>query len=320
MVKFSRLLFFLMCVLGWSMTLPYLTNAETVFILKKYAAIHGERVRFDEIVFATKEAWEKYPEIKDMELWPLMKGQTRELPVSRLLEDLKVYLGEKSALCYVKNPLVIRRADRVLVEEELQRMVVKFLTERIHFDAEDVEYRDFHLPEAIFLDLNEYIKIKFVSSPVPGRNRIRLDVVNDDGELQRSYSGSLFIDVWKTVPCAARVLNRKEILLPEYVRFEKKNLAYIKGEIWDGQGVPWRIKRPVGVGQVLLRSNLEKAPLIERGSIVTLKFEGRFVTLSTSAVTIQDGDIGDIILVRNLQSKKVIKARIVDANTVVVIP
>jgi flagella basal body P-ring formation protein FlgA len=318
MVKFWRLLFFLSCVLICSLSLPSAANAETVFTLKKYAAVHGERVRFDEIVFATRGAWEKYPELRNIELWPIIKGQTRVLPVSRLLNDLKMYLGEKSNLCYVKNPLVIKQADRVISEEDLQREVVKYLTMRDNFDAEEVNYRDFHLPEAIFLDFKEDINIKIVSSLLPGRNRIRLDVVDDEGKLQRSYSGSVFIDVWKTVPCAARVLNRKEIVLPEYVRFEKKNLAYIKGEVWDGQGGPWRVKRPVGVGQVLLRSNLEKAPLVERGSIVTLKFEGRFVSLSVLAVTMEEGDPGDIILVRNLQSQKVIKARIIDANTVVV--
>lgn len=297
----------------------HIAGAQKAFLIKKYAAVHGERVRFDEIAMPQVQwAWQKWPELKDILLWNISKQQMLVIPAQKLKCDLRRFLGGMADLCFVAGQIVLKRANAVLDKEELRKKAVIFLTEKGAFEGEEVTFRDFRLPEAIFLDQNEVVDVEAASGLKPGRNSLRFVACGFQGNQVRSYTGSVFIDVWKTVPCAARVVNRKEVLEPSLVRFEKKNLAYVHGEVWDGKGGPWRVKRPVGEGQIFMLSNLESAPLLQRGDKVTLKFQGRFVSLAVPAIVLEDGNVGDDILVKNLQSNRKVRARIVDEATIIV--
>ena len=126
------------------------------------------------------------------------------------------------------------------------------------------------------------------------------------------------MDQWLSVPCAARPVNTHDRLGPEHVAFERKNAAFLSGDPWDGRSFGMRVKRPVGAGEVIYAKNLEDVPLVSRGDVVTLEFQGRFVHLSTDAKALSDGKLGERIPVRNLGSNREVIAEVVNASTVVV--
>ncbi|WP_457570520.1 flagellar basal body P-ring formation chaperone FlgA [Desulfovulcanus sp.] len=289
------------------------------FLIKNWVAVHGKRVRFDEIAEPVGDwARGKWSELKEVLLWKMSGQKVVIIPRQRLVRDLRYFLGDIVKVCFLPKQIVMKRAASVMGKEDLRREVVVFLTEKVKNIGEEMNLRDFRLPEAIFLQRDESLRIELTSRLKPGRNSLRFLIGDALGNQMRSYSGSVFIDVWKTVPCAARPVNRKEVLGPSLIRFEKKNLAYVQGEIWDGRSGPWRVKSPVGEGQVFVLSNLEAVPVVNQGDRVTLKFQGRFVSLAVPAIVLEDGNLGQFVLVKNLQSKTKVLARVVDKNTVVV--
>lgn len=75
---------------------------------------------------------------------------------------------------------------------------------------------------------------------------------------------------------------------------------------------------PVGEGQVIYAHAVEPIPVIQKGQVITLTYEGRTLKLTVPAESLEDGGIGQVIQVRNMQSKKVVAARVLTADTVVV--
>ena len=103
---------------------------------------------------------------------------------------------------------------------------------------------------------------------------------------------------------------------PALITTVRKNLAHISAQLWDGTGGPWMMVRAVGTEQPIFQADLALIPLVRRGSVVTLRYESASVTIETKAEAMSDGGAGETIQVRNLQSKRIIHAMVVDEQTV----
>jgi flagella basal body P-ring formation protein FlgA len=100
------------------------------------------------------------------------------------------------------------------------------------------------------------------------------------------------------------------------VPFVRMNLALLRGEVWDGRGVPWRLLRPIGLEQAIYRADLGHIPTVRKGSSVTLLYEGKNLRMSVPGEALADGVPGESIPVRNSQSRKQLYGIVRDASTV----
>ena len=202
-------------------------------------------------------------------------------------------------------------------EQELRRVVVNALTPLLKRLEGEASLREFKLPSFLFLDdPNNSLKVQPSGDIGPGRLGIRLVELDSTGRTRRSASAGVFVDLWKEVPAAARPLNRSEPITPEMITSVRKNMAYLRSDVWDGRGGPWRVKSPIGELQVVYASSLEPLPEVRKGDTVTLVFEGSRIRLSTTAKALADGGRGETILVRNMQSGREVLARVRNADTV----
>jgi flagella basal body P-ring formation protein FlgA len=77
-----------------------------------------------------------------------------------------------------------------------------------------------------------------------------------------------------------------------------------------------RTKRVVGA-QVPLRTDLiELPPLVKRGDMVVILAESNGLKITTLGQVKKKGRLGDRIPVVNMDSKKILHARVIDSNTV----
>jgi flagellar basal body P-ring formation protein FlgA len=152
-------------------------------------------------------------------------------------------------------------------------------------------------------------------APRPGRISLRLEAVAEDGRVVQSFTGTVFADVWKTVPCAARVLNRGDVLEPGWSVCAQEPGLYGPAP-WDGRGLPLRMTAAVGEGQVISADAVESIPVVAKGQILTLVYAGQTLKLTVPVESLEDGGIGNTIRVRNMQSRRMVAAQVVDAETV----
>ena len=249
---------------------------------------------------------------------PKFDGARANLSGPKLRDLIIQRFGVSLPEIVVPDQIQVQRGGQVLDGLALRPSIDNILTQGLAHLEGEVELREHRIAEHLFIPETEPIQIRVV--PVgtlgPGRISLRLEAVNGAGKVLRNFTGTVFADVWKTVPCAARVLNRGNILEPGLVTFARKNLAFMSRLPWDGRGLPLRMKAAVGTGQVIFANAVEPIPVIQKGAPVTLVHEGRTLKLSVPAESLEDGSVGDVIRVRNMQSKKIIAARVLDAGTV----
>lgn len=303
---------------AWAKTVeaPWRLSVGTAAVAK------GDRVLLGDIANPVGELspthWRRLAAI---ELWaaPAKPGDQEIVPRDKLQELLNYYLGDVGQLCVLSGQMVVQRGGRVILGPELERMVVETLTPQVSAMEGDVRLRDFRLPHQVFLgDAQSTLDIVVAGQFKPGRLSLAITEKDPAGNEGRRLTGTVFMDQWLSVPCAARPVNTHDRLGPEHVAFERKNSAFMSGDPWDGRSFGMRVKRPVGAGEVIYAKNLEEVPLVSRGDVVTLEFQGRFVHLSTNAKALSDGKLGERIPVRNMGSNREVIAEVVNADTVVV--
>ncbi|MEZ7195293.1 flagellar basal body P-ring formation chaperone FlgA [Pseudodesulfovibrio karagichevae] len=307
------------------LSVPVLTGAAKgnrwKGLVRNVACVKGPDVLLGEIADPVNDtARLQWPTLSSIKLWKASdrQGHVVTVPRDKLAKVLKYYMGDVADNLALPSQLTVQTGGRVVDAVELKQRIVAFLTPRAKDLGGDVSFKNVQMPNYVFFP-NDYDKLVISMSDdlAPGRNEIILSGITPDGKVVSRRSAVVFADVWKAVPVAARPLNRMERVTRDKVAFQRMNMAYNR-DVWDGTGGPWRMARTLGRGQVFTMSHLEPVPLIERGEMVTLVYNGHQVRLSIKAEALGEAGVGQQVEVRNLQSNKIILATVVDGETVVV--
>ncbi|MDD4952832.1 MAG: flagellar basal body P-ring formation chaperone FlgA [Desulfovibrionaceae bacterium] len=309
----------MVCLLFWAASVSFAADPGWRIRIRSAACVHGGTVLLGDVADAYGDIpaglWEDFAK---RPLWPAPDrvGRVATMTRHRLEGLLRYYLGDLAKDCVLPAQLAVHRGGEVLLSPEIQRRVVAFLTPKVQALGGEAEFKDFLLPDHVFLSQRgDCLEISLGQELAPGRVPLDIEVRSPDGKTIKRAAGSVFFNLWRAVPCAARTLNRNHALGPDNVTFKRKNLAYW-ADAWDGKGGPWRLSRPVGAGQVLTRGLLEPMPLVSKGDRVVLVYQGRNVRLSVKALALGDAMLGEKVVVRNLQSKKEVQAVVTSGRTV----
>ena len=290
-------------------------------LVRSAAAVKGPVVLLGDIADPVEGLdYEVWRTVSQIPLWRASDKVGRPITVTRkkLYQALRHYLGDKADNLVLPSQMTIQTGGSVLTGDELRRRVVEYLTPRFEDLGGDVEMKQVNLPKHYFFK-NDFDRLNVTTADDvrPGRNQIRLQCVSPDGKIMSSKSGTVFLDVWKAVPVAAKPMNRFERVTQDKVSFMKVNLAY-KNDVWDGRGGPWRMTRTLGRGQPFTMAHLEPTPVIEKGEKVSLVYKGARIQLTIKAEAMGEAGMGQQVSVRNLQSKKTIMATVIGDDTVMV--
>jgi flagella basal body P-ring formation protein FlgA len=306
--------------MSWAGTAPVRSDGWRAMV-RSVACVRGPDVLLGEIADPVgtmdRRTWQT---LKTVKLWKASDRRGRPVTIDRdkLLEVLRYYMGDMVRNLVLPSQLTVQTGGTVVSGEELESAVVEFLTPRAMDLSEDFEFRNLRLPLHYFFP-NTYDKlvVELDGDLRPGTNTVKLRGVSPDGRTVSTKAGSVFVDVWKAVPVAAKPLNRFERVTSENVTFMRMNLAY-NPDLWDGTGGPWRMARTLGRSQPFSMSHLEQVPPVEKGEVVTLVYQGKRIRLTMKAEALGDAAKGQQVSVRNLQSNKVILATVIDSDTVMV--
>lgn len=217
-------------------------------------------------------------------------------------------------------PLPALRAEPV-VDAQLEEAVRSHL-ERVHAD----DWSRFELLEVRFTN----------GAPAPGA---RLGAI--EGDADPTPNGSLLLSAelttaggterlplsvlvkpWVRVPVAARALARGTLLGRADLALEERPLAELRGSqpIVPERGARLRARRDLRRGEPLTTAAIEEAPAVRSGSRVVIRLESGRVRLTTAGIARRAGRVGEEIPVENTDTRRVLVARVVDEQTVEVLP
>lgn len=285
------------------------------------AVVEGSMVLLGEIAAPVgpmpEPLWQK---LAGQELWvaPGDNAKPVNLTRPRLQQAMVDSMGRDfAALCLYPPSITLQRGGKVLDAATIQQYTVKTLTPMLAVLPGEVSLSDFRLPANVFLDnKTQSFELEAPVKVTPGRLSLRYSIKELDGSVVRRVTGTVFVDCWATVPSVIRPVNKGDVIRPENITFVKKNLAYVRGDTWDGVGGPWQAQRAISIDQPVMMSDLSYIPTVKKGALLKLVFVSGSVRLSVTVEALADGVSGETIPVRNVQSKRMVYATIYDANTV----
>jgi flagella basal body P-ring formation protein FlgA len=199
------------------------------------------------------------------------------------------------------------------VEQEIKKVVISALflpEENIKISFRNLEQMDY--PES------SKIKIFLLSEKEPrGMVPIRLEIY-DSGKLLKAMVFTVEVKIFEDVVVTAKKLDRNEKISPDKLVVEYRDVTgftdiYFKSPDQIGNQ---RTKSIIPKGRILGRSSLEDIPLINQGDKVKIVAEMGGIKVWACGRAREDGRLGEEIKITNMDSKKIITARVVDEKTV----
>lgn len=153
---------------------------------------------------------------------------------------------------------------------------------------------------------------------VPSGNVRLVAIIRVDGAVCNRVRLSGWVDIFDTVVCAARHLNRGEIISADDVFKVRKNVTRQSTRIVHDidHVVGYRTRHRIQANTCIREMMLEKAPVVEKGSMVMIVAESDSLCITAPGRVLMKGDVGDLVRVQNLMSKKEIYAEVVNPGRV----
>lgn len=314
----------LAAALVWaSLGLAASSDVFHTYRVNSVATVTGETVTLGEIASPLPEMPENTWKIMAATpLWPAPSrdGAQMVIPRGKLEEALNYYLKDFALKAVLPDQLVVQRGGLVMYGEDLNRLVVEFLTQQTSALQGDVEIRDVVVPGHLFMGgVDDKLSIDPASPMDAGKVVVRLSIKGPDGKVIRSAHAQATVNVWREVPVAVRNLTPKDgPVTGELYAMERRNLALVRGKIWEGGGGPLRVRMNVPAKSVLTADMLEPVPAVLKGDLVTLKYKAKFIELSAPGKAMADAQLGGSVAVQNVQTQKQVVGRVEDGKTILV--
>lgn len=225
------------------------------------------------------------------------------------------------------NRLDLRIPPKVIVtrrfievsREEIQALVSNYLLEHMPAVGGDVRIKEVQVAEALKLPtgrvtykLNPPRNLKMLGKiPIS----IHFDV---NGNYQKRVWATATVEVLAEVVVTKRPLGRHKPLTEDDFELQRMDLSNVPANvITEPEAILGkRTRRAIGAKTILRADLIEFPPLVKRGDLVMIIAESDGFKITALGQVKKRGRLGERIPVINFDSKKILYARVVDANTV----
>jgi len=139
-----------------------------------------------------------------------------------------------------------------------------------------------------------------------------------DGTVGARLNFKARVAITRTMAVASRVIKKGEILTGQDFHMETRELQRVNFLfLSDTEGIIGkRARRLIPKNSLLLDKMLDQPPLVNRKARVKIVLESPFLKISTIGIAKEEGPMGSYIRVMNLDSRKIIVARVIGRNLV----
>jgi flagella basal body P-ring formation protein FlgA len=251
---------------------------------------------------------------------PLL-GKTRTLEPSALISRLRQSGIDPEQLdLQIPSVIVLSREAVTIERDQIEQIVRGFLQQQAGKKPDEgIVVKDIRVPETVQLPKGPFTarviapKNGELAGPVP------LQVVfNVEPDFERRIGVTASLEQRANVVVTRRPLGRFRPIDAADVELKALDVAGLPADrIDDPEAVIGkRTRRALDSGTVLRPDLLEFPPIVKRGDRVRIIAESAGLRISAYGQVKQKGAQGELIPVVNLDSNKVVHARVVDAMTV----
>ena len=121
-------------------------------------------------------------------------------------------------------------------------------------------------------------------------------------------SGSVSVDDRLTVAVLIKNISKGQVISKEYLGFEGRPERQIHGAYYNiSEVLGRRAKNNIAAGTILKARHLDTVYSVDKNDSVLVVASNKTITITTSAIALENGQVGDMIAVKNLKSEKIFK-------------
>ena len=247
-------------------------------------------------------------------------GKTRHYDQRQLKTRLKQHHINLTGVTLEGSRRVrISRSHIEIDKHEIEKIVADFITQNIPQEDKSVRIKEIKVAEKVVLSKGR-IAYKVAAPgmrPLKGSCSVAVDF-SVNGHFEKKVWATAKIEVWGSVVVTRKPLGRYKPITEDDIMLQTMDLTHLSSNVvTDPETVLGkRTKRAIGAQKPLRTDSIELPPLVKRGDLVVIVVQSKGLKITTRGLVKKKGRLGDRIPVVNVDSKKVLYARVIDSNTV----
>lgn len=297
------------------------SRAPTLVEVAGHSTVEGDRIALGQIARIEGSDRDLAARLETVPLGQSpLPGDSRNLTETDLLLRLRQSGIEATSirLLFPEKATVVRRA--VTIEAgQIREMVANFLQQHLPRSDAACTVKDIRVPDRIVLPSGK-VKYEIYSAhqgALIGTFPVAIDFkVNEKHE--KKVWATVTVEALTDVVVTVRPLGRFRPITEADIEVRRVDMADLPADaIGNPEDVIGKRTRVAVQSNMVLRTDLvELPPLVKRGDMVTILVQSEGLMITALGQVNKTGRQGERIPVVNFDSKKVIFARVLDANTV----
>ncbi len=287
--------------------------------LRNQAQVSGKQVLLHDLVeFVSADALVQSVGQLPLLVTPAL-GESKKLKRADIERLLQRKLGVSEIAWRGAKQVLIRREGVQVGAAQLDPLLNRFLVEQsARIPHVKLRFRSLVLPEPFEVPAGRLSFQLIPANPrVIGSRRLTL-VTRVDDRVVSNLSLRVELEALAEVVVATGDLRRGTELGPAQLDLQSRDISGLRNPLFNAAELYGkRLKRSVRLGEPLQRLQVEFPPMIKRGELVSIQVRRGALTLTARGKSQQNGRAGEMIRVRNSQSRKEILARVVAPGQVV---
>ena len=289
------------------------------------ATVTGPRVVLGELAVITGDDSERVRRLRELPLGGApLPGKSFVLTAQTFNSRLAGTGADLSGIEWrMPQSVTITTAAQTISADRIQCEAIAALKKELGMTSDNnssnaVTFTVLNTPQAVVVPLGqvEYkVEVPYgIRYNVPTTVKVGIGV---KGYYSTTVSLNFDVKAYANVVVAARSLPAFEVLTADSVRCERRDIGTLTGYITDmGKTIGQMTRRPLTAGMPLTEAMLDKPPIVQRFSGVTILARVGDSVVTAGGMALQQGAAGEFIRVQNIESKRIINARVVDKSTV----
>jgi flagella basal body P-ring formation protein FlgA len=218
-------------------------------------------------------------------------------------------------------PVAAAPVERTLEQAELTTMLTQVLQQEYVKDRGELELR-LTQPWTAKKISDEPLTVKIIDMPTIGVTSsfiVRFELRNAH-EAIGSWQLPVQAHVWREAWVARSMLKRGDSLADADIDRERRDVLVTHEPFADftADRSTLEIAEPVGINAPLFARSIRLMPVVHRGQIVQARVEDGALSIAMKVEVLEDGAPGQTIRVRNKQSLKDIRGKVLNEQTIIV--
>ncbi len=209
---------------------------------------------------------------------------------------------------------------KILAETELREIFMEVIKENLQRQVEEIAITDFSSRPSMLAIPAGRVDFRVngsVDSETPGKKTLTVTIsVGDENCGEVTMSGDLHF--WGTVVILSRNSARRTILAREDIQTDFRDISMLGDDLITDPdfAVGKKLKKTLRKGALLSSSLLENPQIVKRGDRVTIMARSDGLQVTAPGEAKNSGAAGDMVRVKNIMSRRVVQARVVDEGLV----